>query len=64
MVAWIWVECNEDSLSVAIPWKVKQCLQACAIPVIPPWGIWLLGGDWQDSERIAIAVLPKKLHKW
>ena len=26
----------EDSLSIAVPSKVKKCLQACATPVIPP----------------------------
>ena len=35
-IARIKVECNGDSLSIAIPSKVKKCLQACATPVIPP----------------------------
>ena len=35
-IARINVECNEDSLPVAIPSKVKKCWQACAISVIPP----------------------------
>ena len=35
-IARINVECNGDSLSVAIPSKVKKCWQACATPVIPP----------------------------
>ena len=35
-IARINVECNGDSLSAAIPSKVKKCLQACATPVIPP----------------------------
>ena len=30
------VECNGDSLTVAIPSKVKKCWQACVTPVIPP----------------------------
>ena len=35
-IARIKVEYNEDSLSVAVPSKVKKSLQACATPVIPP----------------------------
>ena len=35
-IAWINVEFNGNSLSVAVPSKVKKCLQACATPVIPP----------------------------
>ena len=38
-IAWINVECNEDSLSVAVPSKVQKCFQACATHVIPPWQI-------------------------
>ena len=38
-IAWINVECNEDSLSVAVPSKVKKCSQACVTLVIPPWQI-------------------------
>ena len=30
------MECNEDSLSVAVPSRVKKYLRACATPVIPP----------------------------
>ena len=37
--AWINVDCNGNSLSVAVPSKVKKCLRACATPVIPPWQI-------------------------
>ena len=35
-IARINVECNGDSLPVAIPSKVKKRWQACATPVIPP----------------------------
>ena len=35
-IAGINVECNGNSLSVAVPSKVKKCLRACATPVIPP----------------------------
>ena len=35
-IASINLECNGDSLSVAVPLKVKKCLRACATPVIPP----------------------------
>ena len=38
-VAWINVECNEDSLSVAVPSKVKKSSQACATLVILPWQV-------------------------
>ena len=30
------MECNKDSLSVAVPSRVKKYLRACATPVIPP----------------------------
>ena len=40
-IAWINVECNEDSLSVAVPSKVQKCFQACATHVIPPWHIFV-----------------------
>ena len=35
-IARINVECNGNSLPVAIPSKVKNYWQACATPVIPP----------------------------
>ena len=35
-IARINVEFNGSSLSVAVPSKVKECLRACATPVIPP----------------------------
>ena len=35
-IAWINVEFNGNSLSVAVPSKVKKRLRACATPVIPP----------------------------
>ena len=38
-IAWINVEFNENSLSFAVPSKVKKRLRACATPVIPPWQI-------------------------
>ena len=38
-IARINVECNRDSLSVAIPSKVKKCWQAFVTPVTPPWQI-------------------------
>ena len=38
-IAWINMECNGDSLSVAVPSKFKKCLRACATPVIFPWQI-------------------------
>ena len=38
-IAWINVECNEDSQSVAVPSKVKKSSQACATLVILPWQI-------------------------
>ena len=38
-IAWINVEFNGNSLSVAVPSKVKKCLRDCATLVIPPWQI-------------------------
>ena len=38
-IAWISVEFNGNSLSVAVPSKIKKRLRACATPVIPPWQI-------------------------
>ena len=38
-IAWINVEFNENSQSVAVPSKIKKRLRACATPVIPPWQI-------------------------
>ena len=38
-ITWINVEFNGNSLSVAVPSKIKKRLRACATPVIPPWQI-------------------------
>ena len=62
-IAWINVECNEDSLSVAVPSKVKVFAglrDSCYSSVTNS----LLGGNWRDSERIKTAALPKNLCIW
>ena len=52
-IAWINVECNGDSLSVAVLSKVKKCYSSVTNS--------LLGGNWRDSERIETTALPKNL---
>ena len=52
-IAWINVECNGDSVSVAAPSKVEKCYSSVTNSFI--------GGNWRDSERIGTAALPKNL---
>ena len=52
-IAWMNVECNEDSLSVAVSSKVKKCYFSVTNS--------LSEGYWRDSERIKTAALPKNL---
>ena len=60
-IAWINVECNGDSLSVAVPSKVFAVLRDSCYSSVTNL---LLGGNWRDSERIETAALPKNLFIW
>ena len=60
-IAWMNVECNGDSLSVAAPSKVFAVLRNSCYSSVTNL---LLGGDWRDSERIETAALPKNLFIW
>ena len=60
-IAWINVECNGDSLSVAVPSKVFAVPRDSFYSSVTNL---LLGGNWRDSERIETAALPKNLFIW
>ena len=57
-IAWINVECNGDSLSVAVPSKVFAVPRDSFYSSVTNL---LLGGNWRDSERIETATLPRNL---
>ena len=51
-IAWFYLNCIGDSLSVTIPSKVKKCWRACATLVIPLWLICSWEAHyWRDSEK-------------
>ena len=60
-IAWINVECNGDSLSVAVPSKVFAVLRNSCYSSVTNL---LLRGNWRDSEKIETAALPKNLFIW
>ena len=61
-IAWINVECNGDSLSVAVPSKVKMCLRACAAPVIPLWQIRCLEATEEIQKESKLQPCPRIFH--
>ena len=62
-IAWINVEFNGNSLSVAVPSKFKSvCGTVQTLLFLLDKS--LFGGNWRDSERIETAVLPENLFIW
>ena len=63
-IAWINVECTEDSLSVAVPSKVKKVFAGLRDSCHSSVTNSLLGGNWRDSEGIENSALLKNLFIW
>ena len=62
-IAWINVECNEDSLSVAVPSKVKKCSQACVLLLFPRDKFVVQPKVWHEKKKKTIRQMAARRAK-